>query len=124
MQNYQKASEFGQEPNLYIDLGWAYLVEGQIDPAVEAFKKSIELGLFDYRAYYFLGLAYEKKGEMWMAAASYDSAVLLCRKQIREDPQDPLLYTPLGLALTGLKKYAEAGEAALKAYNLDPENGL
>ena len=124
IENYRKAIEFGSEPNLYMDSGWAYLVEEQIDPALEAFKKSIELGLFDYRAYYFLGLAYQKKGEMWMAAASYDSAVLLCRKQIREDPQDPLLYTTLSLALTGLKKYPEAGEAALKAYNLDPENGL
>jgi len=123
MQNYQKASEFGQEPNLYIDLGWAYLVEGQIDPAVEAFKKSIELGLFDYRAYYFLGLAYEKKEEKWMAAASYDSAVVLCRRQITEDPQDPILYSTLSLALNALKRVPEAGEAALKAFNLDPENG-
>jgi len=124
IENYRKATEFGLEPNLYMDLGWAHLVDGQFDPAVEAFKKSIELGLFDYRAYYFLGLAYQHKEEKWMAAASYDSAVVLCRRQISEDPQDPLLYTTLSLALTGLKKYAEAGEAALKAYNLDPENGL
>lgn len=59
-----------------------------------------------------------------MAAASYDSAVVLCRRQISEDPQDPILYSTLSLALSGLKKYAEASEAALKAYNLDPENGL
>jgi non-specific serine/threonine protein kinase len=124
MENYQKALQFGLEPNLHIDLGWTYLLEGQLDAAVESFKKSIELGLFDYRAYYFLALAYHKKEEKWMAAASYDSAVVLCRRQITEDPQDALLYSTLSLALTALKRLPEAGEAALKAFNLDPENGM
>ena len=58
-----------------------------------------------------------------MAAASYDSAVVLCRRQITEDPQDPILYSTLSLALNALKRVPEAGEAALKAFNLDPENG-
>ncbi|OGC76886.1 MAG: hypothetical protein A2Z27_06090 [candidate division Zixibacteria bacterium RBG_16_50_21] len=123
MENYQRASEYVMEPNIHLDLGWAYLMEGQPDLAIEAFKKSIELGLFDYRAYYFLGLAYHHKEEKWMAAASYDSSVVLCKRQITEDPQDALLYSTLSLALTALKRLPEAGEAALKAFNLDPENG-
>ncbi len=124
LENYRRASEFGLEPNLYLDIGWAYLIEGQIDPAIESFRKSIELGLFDYRAYYFLGYAYHRKEEKWFAAASYDSAVVLCRRQISEDPQDALLFSTLSLASAALKKFPEASEASVKAFNLDPENGL
>ncbi len=124
IENYGKAIGLIQEPYLYIDLGWCYMMEGRLDLAIDTLKKSIELALLDYRAYYYLGLVYEKKGEKWMAAASYDSAVVLCRRQISEDPDEPLLYSTLSLALTILKKKDEAEEAIQKAVGLGQGNGL
>lgn len=123
IQNYQKALEFGMEPNLYLDSGWVYLVEKEFDQAIECFKKLIELGFFDFLAYYYLGLTYQLKGEKWMAAASYDSAAVLCVRKINEDSSNPYLHATLGLAYTALRKPEEGLKMAQRALKMEPDNG-
>ena len=111
------------EPNLYLDSGWVYLVEKEYDQAIECFKKLIELGFFDFLAYYYLGLAYQLKGEKWMAAASYDSAAVLCVRKINEDSNNPYLHATLGLAYTALRKPEEGLKMAQRALKMEPDNG-
>jgi len=123
IQNYRKALEFGMEPNLYLDSGWVYLVEKEYDSAIECFKKLIELGFFDFLAYYYLGLAYQLKEEKWMAAASYDSAAVLCVRKINEDSNNPYLHATLGLAYTALRKPEEGLKMAVRALKIEPDNG-
>src|SRR4030067_1022179 len=104
-------------------LGLTYFDMGNYGEALKMFDQALEIAPDYYRAYYYLGLAYQLKGEKWMAAASYDSAAVLCVRKINEDSNNPYLHTTLGLAYTALRKPEEGLKMAVKGLKIEPENG-
>lgn len=72
-------------------LGTAYGTSGEIDLAIKAFKKSIELSDENSRSHYNLGVAYEKIGQL-------DAAIDEYRLAIRHKPDFVDAYYSLGTA--------------------------
>ena len=102
-------------PRYHDSLGVLYLGLGQIDQAVERFRKAIELDPKFADAYFHLGTALAEVRRWEDAVTSYRTALAL-----------PTLTVPdyanqnLGLALFHLKRYREAEQALRLAIGLDP----
>jgi tetratricopeptide (TPR) repeat protein len=92
------------------------------DEAIAAARKAIELDPKDPKAYFALGVALSRKGQLDEAVASY-------RKAIALDPQFAAAYSNLGHVLHAQHKLDEAVAAYRQAIDLDPKlapahNGL
>lgn len=61
--------------NAWGNLGWAYLLQGNVDEAIEALRRSLAAQPLFCVGAYRLGLAYEKKGDLTAARDAFTKAV-------------------------------------------------
>ncbi|MFO0171390.1 MAG: tetratricopeptide repeat protein, partial [Aphanizomenon sp.] len=99
----------------YNGLGNALYNQENLDGAVAAFQKAIDIDPKYAKAYYNLGIAlFEQK--------KLDAAVAAFQKAIEIDPKLAIAYNGLGNALSDQKKLEEAVAAFQKAIELDPKD--
>lgn len=79
---------------------YALHMVGDIDKAIELYRKSIEIQP-TAKAYTFLGWAYSMKGKL-------EEAIELCKKAIELDPEFGNPYNDIGAYLIELGRYDEA----------------
>jgi serine/threonine protein kinase/Tfp pilus assembly protein PilF len=120
---YQKCIKAGGDPNVYLDMGWVYLLEGDFEKAAISFKKSIELRYFEFLANYWLGLVFKIQGKGKEAKDYYEHCIELSNKLLLEDPENPYVHSTLGLANTSLGDHQKGTQQGEHAVFLDPENG-
>lgn len=99
----------------YTNLGLIYLRKRQWDPAIQSFNKAISNSLYQNpeKAYYYLGIANYRKGNMDNAAEAF-------RNALRRAPQFPLPYYSLALVSNRTGRYGEAAAYLSKALEIDP----
>lgn len=66
---------YASPENAWGNLGWAYLLRGNIDEAIDALRRSVAAQPLFCVGQYRLGLAYEKKGEPVLAREALTKAV-------------------------------------------------
>lgn len=66
---------YASPENAWGNLGWAYLLRGNIDEAIDALRRSVAAQPLFCVGQYRLGLAYEKKGEPALAREALTKAV-------------------------------------------------
>ena len=85
----------------YTNLGSAYRRQGNLDGAIEAYQKAIELDPDDAEAYFNLGVAYRNQGKL-------DESIQAYKRAIELDPDYVEVYNNLDEAIDAFK---EAGES-------------
>lgn len=123
LEMYEKCVNVGGDPNVYLDIGWVYLMKKSLRKATVAFKKCIEICQFEFLAYYYLGLINEIQGKKEKPEEYYNQSVQLSRKILEDDPNNPYINSTLGLAYTALENYEEGLAKGEYAVSLDPDNG-
>jgi tetratricopeptide (TPR) repeat protein len=101
----------------YFTLGYSHHLNGEIEEAIEYYKKSIQLHPLA-KTHTFLGWAYSLKG-------NYKEAIDECMTAIDLDPDFGNPYNDIGSYLIALHKEDEAVywlEQALKATNYEPRH--
>ncbi|MBW1981585.1 MAG: tetratricopeptide repeat protein [Deltaproteobacteria bacterium] len=100
----------------YNNLGVIYLEQGQIQQAIESFKKALSNPLYSnpQDAHYNLGRAYLKRKE-------YGKAILQLKQAVQIIPEFASAYNSLGEAYQGMNMLAEAEGSYRKALNYAPE---
>ncbi len=71
-------------------MGRAYVVRGELDAAIECYRKAAEIKPTSYLPWYNMACAYALKGEVEKGLESLHKAVTLnpaCQQQAREDPE-------------------------------------
>jgi len=133
----------------YGNLGRAYLDEGQLNEAINAFQAALQLRPRSYKAHYNLGLACEKKGLIQEAILHYenslnlkpdyadahfnlgniykqqglwDKAIIAYRKVIEIDPADIQARNNLGVAYAMQGKLEDAIKSWESVLVIDPNN--
>jgi len=97
------------------DLGRAYAAQLKWDQSIAAFRKQIEVNLYDSEAYLFLGLVLRQQQK-------YDEAAEALRKQIDLNPLDRQARAALAAVYLEQHKYAEAVPELEKAVALAPDS--
>lgn len=96
--------EKGESPaTLYVELGIAYLNEGQPAIALKKLNKGISLDPENAQAHNVMGILYERLGEMELAGQYFARAVEL-------QPQDPYIRNARGSYFCNQGHYEEAAE--------------
>jgi len=119
---FKKALEIkpdSAEAHLYI----GFVKENQelYTEAIDWYRKSLELNPDYARAYYSLAISLGCIGKREEAIAIYEKMVIVCKKLIELNPDDPELYVRLGEAYAG-KDDQESSVSALKhAIELKPD---
>lgn len=98
---------------LYDYLGQAYFYKGNVDRAIDSYKKAIVFQPRFASPYTNLGVAYEKKGLPNLAISSYQTALQL-------DPNDAISHNNLGYVYTRLGRISEAVIEFKRALVIDP----
>jgi serine/threonine protein kinase/Tfp pilus assembly protein PilF len=120
---YQKCTKAGGDPNVYLDMGWIYLLKGDSKKAITNFKKCIELKCFEFIANHCLGLIFKIQGKEKESKDYYEHCIELCHKLLLDDPENPYVHSTLGLAYTFLGDHQKGTQHGEYAVLLDPENG-
>lgn len=120
---YQKCTIAGGDPNVYVDMGWIYLLKGDFKKAITNFKKCIELKCFEFIAFHCLGLIFKIQGKEKESKDYYEHCIELCHKLLLDDPENPYVHSTLGLAYTSLGEHQKGTQQGEYAVSLDPENG-
>ncbi|MCK4427470.1 MAG: protein kinase [candidate division Zixibacteria bacterium] len=123
LEMYEKCIQVGGDPNVYLDMGWIYLLKKYFKKAITSFKKSIELGHFEFVANYYLGLIFKIQGKEKESMDHYELCIELSNKLLQHDPENPYVHSTLGLAYTALRQQEKGIEHGEHAASLDPENG-
>ena len=113
LERFKKCIDTGCDPNVYVDLGWVYLLKKDYHNSLESFQKSIDSGYFEFIAFYFLGLVHQQLNNNQKAEECYQKAIQLCSDKIKSDPKNPYLHSTLGLAYLALGE-KDKGEEAMK----------
>lgn len=92
-----------------------YQAKGDIDMAIKAYKKSIEIDNFYNQSRMNLALLYYQKGNL-------EETEKLYLKVIEQEPDFGYAYYMLGLAYNEMGKSNEAKKYLLEASNKDPDN--
>lgn len=101
-----------KNPDNLVDLGWAYLKNGEYNKAVAEIKKAINLDPQHFKAYFNLGLAY-------MQVEKWDLAVDSFEKAIAIQPRAYAPYLNMGIIYNETGEYKKAIEKLEKAYELN-----
>ena len=101
----------------FVEIGMARWKADDVDGAVTAFRKAIELDPGLAIAYYSLGTALEREGQLDDAIAEYQKAIEL-------EPTRALLHAALGDALFERGRLDDAVAKWQKAIELDPNYAL
>lgn len=72
---------YGSPEKAWGNLGWAYLMRGSVDEAIDALRRAIAAQPLFCVGQYRLGLAYEKKGELSLAREAFTKAVDTARPE-------------------------------------------
>ncbi len=104
-----------RSPVVHSNLGTAFVKQGKLTDAADAFRKAIQLKPDYASAYSNLGGALEKQGKLV-------DAVEACRKAIQLNPDSVEAYNNLGVALKNQGKLAEAVEVYCMAIQLNPDH--
>jgi serine/threonine protein kinase/tetratricopeptide (TPR) repeat protein len=110
------------DPHFLYDLFLCDLFDGEIPAAVrrlEEFNKLDDQFLFRPKDL-LLGLAYRFMNDSEKAKASFDSARRIVEKAVTQHPDDPRVFSALGLAYAGLGRKADAIREGKKGVELMP----
>jgi serine/threonine-protein kinase len=103
-----------ESPGAHFNLGLALARKGQLDEAIDCYKKAIELDPKYAYPHYDLGNALMAKGQL-------DDAITSFQKAITVDPKNVTAHNVLGYALARKGKLDEAIDCYKKAIALDPK---
>jgi serine/threonine protein kinase/Tfp pilus assembly protein PilF len=123
LENYKKCVEVGGNPNVWLDLGWTYLLKKDYKSSMEFFETSIDLGHFGFLASYYLGMVNQQAKKNDEAKKCYGKAIELCCEQLRSDPENPYCHSTLGLVYQALGEVEKAENAMNASLKLASENG-
>ena len=137
------------DPGTLNNRAGSYLAEGKIQPAIDCFRRVVELRPDSAQAHQHLGGALERLGDLQAAANSYQRAVALqpdspdlyChlarvlfqggapqsaaelyQRALALDPKRYEIYNDLGLVLTNLGNFGAAIEAFRRSLRLNPRS--
>ena len=96
------------------DEALTFFAENELEKAVSAFKKLIELYPEYIEGYLGLGHAYERLSQ-------YDEAIDAVKKAIEINPNDPLAYTSLSICYQRKGMIQEAEDAMAKSQQVQME---
>ncbi|WP_375780217.1 adenylate/guanylate cyclase domain-containing protein [Bradyrhizobium sp. ma5] len=97
--------------------GWIYKIAGQSQEAVRSFNRAIRMSPIDpllHRAFVGMGQAFIELGR-------FDEAIVAGKKALRQAPSYAPAYRCLASAFAHLGGDAEAGEAAARMLEVDPD---
>jgi tetratricopeptide (TPR) repeat protein len=97
----------------YNDLGYVFMEEGKLDPAISKFQKAAALNPNYADAYNNLGSAYIQKGEA-------DAAIAQCEQALKINPNIAPAHVIIGLALMQKGRIADAISEYQKALYINP----
>jgi len=123
LENLFIAIEHKGDPNAYIEAGWVSILTGDLDHAEKLFRDSINAGLLEFIAQYYLGLLCSIRGDRTAALEWYEKSLQSARILQKKDPEneDVLSFIALNQAACGNRD--EAQEIAEKLALSSPENG-
>ena len=143
------SATFADDPGTLNNRASSYLAEGKIQPAIDCFRRVVELRPESAQAHQHLGAAQERLGDLQAAANSYQRAVALqpdspelhChlarvlyqggalqlaaewyQRALALDPKRYEVYNDLGLVLTSLGNFGAAVEAFRRSLRLNPRS--
>jgi len=123
LEMYEKCIQVGGDPNVYLDMGWIYLLKRHLRKAVTSFQKCIECRYFEFIASHYLGLITRMQGKNEESRKYYELCIKLSNKLLEDDPENPYVHSSLGLAYTALGEHPKGAQQGEYAVSLDPENG-
>ncbi len=113
---YQQVTEKDpKHPRAWNNLGRAYMAMMQLDKAIAAYKKALEVNAYDEYAWNNLGSAYELQQDYEKAKDAY-------RKQIEINPLDQYAHANLGRLLLRDSQNEEAVKELERAYGIKPDD--
>jgi len=123
LENLTLAIEYKGDPNVYIETGWVSILIGDYERAEKLLSTSIEAGLLEFIAQYYLGLLKTLAGDEEGARQWYETSLASARSLQAEDPhnEDVLSFIALNEAACGNR--GEALEILTKLAISAPENG-
>ena len=87
--------------DIYVNLGIAYMREGQSDIALQKLHRGLDLDPDNAQAHNVIAILYERLGQSEKASEHYQDAVRLA-------PKNPYIHNAYGSYLCKQKKYSEA----------------
>ena len=114
IKNKKRTLFFTQEPLAYNNLGRAYLYAEEYEPAIENFKKAIEMAPDRAEGYVNLTTAYLRQNLVVEAREA-------CLRALKTFPQTALLHYNLACAYALEDKSQKAIDSLTQAINLNPE---
>ena len=114
IKNKRRTIFFTKEPSVYNNLGQAYLYAGEYAPAVENFKKAIEMAPDVARGYVHLTIAYLRQN---LAAEAREA----CLHALQTFPKTARLHYNLACAYALEDEPQKAVASLTQAVNLNPE---
>lgn len=106
-----------KHPRAWNNLGRSYLAMMQLDKAVAAYQKALEVNAYDEFAWNNLGVAYELQQD-------YEKAKNAYRKQIEINPLDEFAHANLGRLLVRDSQNEEAVKELERAHGIKPDDAL
>jgi serine/threonine protein kinase/Tfp pilus assembly protein PilF len=123
LEKYKKCVEAGGNPNVWLDLGWTYLLKKDYKNSLDSFQKSIDLGYFEFLASYYLGVVHQQAKKNEEAKKLYRKTIELCCEQLKSDPDNPYFHSTLGLVYQALGDEDKAEIAMKTSLELAPVDG-
>jgi len=111
----RSADQDPKQKDLWDDLGRAYAGLNQLDDAIAAFRKQIEIDPYHAHANGDLAAELQQQGKLEDAVAAY-------RKQVEITPSDQLPHKNLGLLLAQMKRDDEARAELETAASIPPDD--
>lgn len=118
---------------VYFNMGYIKSVKGDLEEALECFKKATLINGYHALAYQRIGLIYEKMGQPDEAAANLAKAAEICLEKHQNNEAEEILnnvlalrpdssnvYNSLGIIYRRQKRLTEALKAYEKALRVDP----
>lgn len=112
IKNKERTIFFAQAPSAYNNLGQAYLRQEEYDPAIAAFKKTLQMSPDAVGAYINLATAYLKQDLP-------DSAIESCKTAIQSSPDVAHLHYNLACAYALKKEDQKSIDSLQRAVELD-----
>lgn len=106
--NFQTACKYQGDPNCYVDAGWAFFLNGDLDRARQAFNRSLENKFFPFIAYYGLGFMERSCGHEGLAQNHFKSAIECLGVTDFSDGENVQLQAYYALSLAALGEHEAA----------------
>jgi tetratricopeptide (TPR) repeat protein len=112
----QMVDEGNVSKEIYFYLGNASYETGDVNGAIIAFSRAIELDPQYFKAIVNLALMYDEQQKFSLAIETFEKAAEI-------EPQNPDVWSHLGNAYYGQGEYPKAMEYYRKALDIDPDSG-